>query len=671
MLVSWNWLREYLNISATAEEVAERLMMAGLNHEGNEAVGADVAIELEVTSNRPDCLGHLGVAREAAVLFGAELKLPQVELPKGTTPVEELTSVELECPELCPRYTARVIRGVKIKSSPAWMVERLATVGIPAINNVVDITNYVLLECGQPLHAFDLSLLAERRIVVRRARAKEPFTAINHEKYELDTEMCVIADAKRPVALGGVMGGADTEISGSTRDLLIESAAFAPLSIRNTSRRLNLRSDSSYRFERGVDPEGIDWASRRCCQLILELAGGELAEGVIDKGPLRHEPRMITLRLAQIERVLGIKVDAAEVREILAKLGLVEGKAERATLTLRAPSWRRDLTREIDLIEEVARIHGYHNIPEDAKVPMAASHRTATDRGVARVREVLAAAGFDEAMTPSVVSREWAEAFSPWSEAEPLAVSTPMLRGADRLRRSLLPSLLDARRNNTSVGNTDADLFEIANIYLARGGEIPDQRRMLGLVCGRSFAEVKGLLEAVARRLNPALVLAAEPVQHPLLARDSSARLLLEGRPVALLGAASAEALKQFGLRGETFVAELELAPLLERAVLIPQHAAVPDKPAIEQDLNFIVAEAVRWSALEATVRGAGGELLEAVVYRETYRNEKADGPDKKRLLLSITLRAADRTLSGDDAEQVRAAIIDACRREHEAVLVA
>ncbi|MEO8495612.1 MAG: phenylalanine--tRNA ligase beta subunit-related protein, partial [Planctomycetota bacterium] len=266
MIVSWNWLKDYVALDVEPAEVERRLMMAGLNHESSEPVGDDLAIDLEVTSNRPDCLGHLGIAREAAVLFGKPLTIPEPMPSEGAASVADLLKVRIDCPELCYRYTARVIRGVKIGPSPDWLVSRLETIGIASINNVVDITNYVLMECGQPLHAFDLAKIRGPEIVVREASKGEEFLAIDHKTYVLEPGMCVIADASRAVALGGVMGGADSEVGNATVDLLIESAEFAPVSIRGTARTLNLHSPSSYRFERGLDPVGVDWASRRCCE---------------------------------------------------------------------------------------------------------------------------------------------------------------------------------------------------------------------------------------------------------------------------------------------------------------------------------------------------------------------------------------------------------------------
>ncbi|MEX2112805.1 MAG: phenylalanine--tRNA ligase subunit beta, partial [Pirellulales bacterium] len=438
MIVSWDWLKQYVTLDMTPAELAERLMMAGLNHEETYAVGDDVAINLEVTSNRPDCLGHLGIAREAAVLFDRPLEVPAAKPKAGTTELGELAKLRVENPRECPRYTARVLRGVKVGPSPAWLVRRLTTLGVATINNVVDVTNYVMLECGQPLHAFDLAKLKGRQIIVRQATKGENFLAINHKAYALEPTTCVIADAERVVGLAGVMGGADTEVSAATSELLIESAAFDPMSIRNTARALNLHSDSSYRFERGLDPEGVDWASRRACELILELAGGELAAGVLDAGEKPQPRAPITLRFAQLKRVLGIDVPPVEAREILAALGNQEQQADEAKVTVVPPSWRRDLAREIDLIEEVARVYGYDKIPEDVSVPMATSHRTEADRVLAKTRQVLTAAGFDEAMTTSAVEGPWSTAFSPWTDAPALRANTPVLRRADQLRRSIV-----------------------------------------------------------------------------------------------------------------------------------------------------------------------------------------------------------------------------------------
>ncbi len=681
MIVSWNWLKDYVSLDMPAEEAEHRLAMAGLNHEESWSVGDDLAIDLEITSNRPDCLGHLGIAREIAVLFDKPLQTPNPQPKAGNASIADLATVAVECPDLCYRYTARVIRGVRVGPTPDWMVRRLRTIYDPrpsqrdkkkpwkSVNNVVDITNYVLMECGQPLHAFDLKRLRGQKIIVRRARAGEKFEAINHETYELSSEMCVIADAERAVGLGGVMGGADTEVSADTTDLLIEAAEFAPLSIRNTARALRLFSDSSYRFERGVNPAGVDWASRRCCELILDICGGELADGAIDIGRQAPPPAPIVLRLSQIQRILGIEINRDEVIRILTSLG-GELLGANDTIKIVPPSWRRDLTREIDLVEEVARIHGYDQIPEDVSVPMAASHRSDADRVLEKVRRAMTAAGFDEAMTTSMVPENWTTTFSPWTDSPALVANTPMLKGADRLRTSLIPSLLEARRINESLSNPYAELFETAKAYLPLPNQLPDEPWLLGMVSGGDFLHVKGAIEAVVSELHPGIRLEVVEWRHPLIDSVRSCELRLEGRRLGYLGELNSTGLKQFGLRAATTVAELLLAELQRIARLVPKYQPLSTQQPITRDLNLIVDETVRWADLADTVRRAAGPELEAIAFREDFRDPQKDGPGRKRLLFSYTIRPAEKTLTSEEAEAIQQAILAACAKEHQATLV-
>ena len=662
MLVSWSWLKQYVALDMPREELEQRLMMSGLNHEGTEKVGDDVAIDLEVTSNRPDCLGHFGVAREIAVLYDLPLTRPAAAPAENGPAIDGLTSVALESPELCPRYTARLIRGVKVGPSPDWLVRHLETLGVASINNLVDITNYVLFEIGQPLHAFDFAKLAGGKIVVRAARQGEKMEAIDHKTYQLSPEMCVIADAERPVAIAGVMGGAGTEVSESTTDVLIESAAFAPLTIRGAARKLNLHSPSSFRFERTPDPEAVDWASRRCCELILELAGGELASGMIDVGTPAAAREPVTLRYAQLERLLGIEITNDDTRKILTALGCEETAADNASVSVVPPSWRRDLSREIDLVEEVARIYGYDRIPEDAIVPLAASHRSDEDRGIGLIRHVLCAAGFDEAMTPSLVNAELTGHFTTWSDAEPLSTLSPMLRGANQLRTSLLPSLLTTRQTNESLSNETIELFELANIYLPQGTDtLPEQQRMLALTSGRSYLELKGALEQLLTRLNRSLTFTAETTEHPLLEAGVAANLQLDGQHVGLIGQLSAAGQKTFGLRGPATVAELKVTPLIDAAQLIPQQDALSTYPAVERDLNFVVENDVLWAQLADAVRSSAGPYLERLEYQETYRDAKRLGESKKSVVLRMTLRRPDATLTREEADAVCTSVTKNC----------
>jgi phenylalanyl-tRNA synthetase beta chain len=684
MIVSWNWLKQYVPLNMPVAELETRLMMAGLNHESTEEVAGDLAIDLEVTSNRPDCLGHIGIARETAVLWGSQLTLPAAQPAEGKTPVDKLVKVRIDCPDLCLRYTARVVRGVKIGPSPKWMTRRLETVGITPINNVVDISNYVLMECGQPLHTFDFAKLEGAEIVVRRPlNDGEAIQAIDHKIYQFTwPDVCLICDSHSPVAIGGVMGGAQTEISAATRDVLIEAAEFDPVSIRNSARQLNLHSDSSYRFERRIDPEGLDWASRRCAELILELAGGELASGVIDVGQPPPSRQPVVLRLSQIKRILGIDIPADRVREILVALGneeIREGVNQNSNpqspipnpstaITVVPPSWRRDLTREIDLIEEVARIHGYEAIPEDVSVPMVPSARRRDDRVFERIRRVLTAAGFDEALTLSVVDEAAAMSMSPWTDAEPLRSLMPVIRGADCLRRSLVPSLLAARRTNEALANSEIELFEIAKVYLSQGTDLPREDVMLAITSGHGYPAVKGIIEAILAELKIAIPLEATDADLAVLDPGDSCRLIFGGAMLGYVGRLQPEAQRQFDLRGQTVVAEIRLAPLVEEANLVPRCVPQSPYPAVTRDLNLVVAESIRWADVAATVRENGGPCFESLEYRDTYRDPKRLG-DKKSLLFSIALRSPDGTLTSQQADDFRDRIIAACQAKHGAEL--
>jgi len=451
------------------------------------------------------------------------------------------------------------------------------------------------------------------------------------------------------------------------------------LAIRGAARGLNLHSDSSYRFERRIDSKNIDWASRRCCDMILELAGGELCQGVVDVGPgqkgtgsegacplLRPS---IALRFAQVPRILGIDVPAEEVRKILVELGSEEVKSDAKQVEVIPPSWRRDLTREIDLIEEVARIHGYEKIPQDVGVAMVSSTRRPEDRVLHKTRGVLTALGYDEALTLSVVDEQTAAALSPWTDAQPLVSNTPILRGADRLRLSLVPSLLAARRTNESLSNGRIELFEIANVYLPHGKKLPSEERMLGITSGRGFAEVKGAVESILAALNPGAELEAVAATVDLLDPAKSCQLNLAGKKIGYLGELLPESLKRFELRQPATVAEIRVADLLQAAQLIPQFKPLPAYPAMSRDLNLVVDDSVHWADIATTVRDNCEQYYESLEYQDTYRDAKRLDPGKKSLLMSLTLRWQEGTMTNQEADRVRDKIVTACKEKHAAEL--
>ena len=710
MIVSWNWLKDYVALDGSPAEVAERLMMAGLNLESIEPHGDDQAIDLEVTSNRPDCLGHIGVAREASVLFNKPLTIPPAAVKSNGQPVEQATSVAIECLDLCPRYVARVLRGVKIGPSPKWLHDRLEAVGIASINNVVDVTNYCLMESGQPFHAFDFDKLRGGRIVVRRPKSGEKIQAIDHNEYALTPEMCVICDAERPVAVAGVMGGAATEISSSTKNVLIEVADFSSMSIRATARKLNLHSPSSYRFERGVDSSQMDWASRRCCELIQQVAGGELLEGAIWAGepPVAQRPAVL-LRSNQFRRILGIDVPTDESHRILVALGLKPCSPDPCGLDdseqtgnqpshkglgygdevrhYLPPSWRRDISREADLIEEVARIHGYDKIPEDVFVPLSLSQKTLTERVLDRLRDTLTAAGFFETITLSFVSSELAELIVGQVSNLPgqskaardgqvgnlpracLTVDHSSRRQENTLRQSLIPSLLVVRRDNERHGNFNAKLFETASVYLAaRPGDPTAEPRCLSFVTGGSFVEAKGVVETLVQRINPQSVVTVRPSDQPHIVPGRGAEVLLNGQSLGWLGELSRDVTDKFDLRDNVIAAEFDLATLEASPNLVPTFAELPRYPSISRDLNFVLDETITWDALSEVVRAAAGPSLDALTFGSQYRGQQIP-VNKKSYVLTVSFRAADRTLTSEEVDAAVKSVIEACSANLRAAL--
>jgi phenylalanyl-tRNA synthetase beta chain len=671
MIVSWNWLTQYVRLDMPVETLTERLALAGLNHESTSEVGGDLAIDLEVTSNRPDCLGHLGVAREVSVLFGRELDVPDPRPAESGPPVDSLACVDVEAPDLCPRFTARVVSGVGIHESPWWLRKRLETLGVRPVSNVVDVTNYVMFECGQPLHAYDLDRLEGRRLVVRRVRPKEALRAINGKDYPLDAGVLVIADAARPVGLAGVMGGLETEIGPATTNVLIEAAQFDPVTVRKASRALGLFSPSSYRFERPLDPEGTEWASRRCAELILETAGGTLHPGVIDVGPPRPQRPAVTLRLSQVPRVLGVAIDRAEVERILRALGLEPLGASADSLSFRPPSWRSDLEREIDLVEEVARVHGYDHIPEDRAVPLISAPRGDRERVEGQVRGALTACGFDEAVTFSLVADALGVPLRPGPPDPPVKVDHPGRRREAALRQSLVPSLLATRRHNEAHGNPDASLFEIADVYLPGGpGGLPSQPSRLGLVSGLDFLGLKGVVEALLGRLHADGGLDVRPADVATFAPGRSAELRLGGEHLGYLGELDRSRLDamELQLRGACSAAELEMGVLRARAVLVPRHRALPVFPTVERDLSLVVDRALPWSELSAAVAEAAGPTLEAVDFLDTFAGGNV--PEGRHSVhFGLRFRDPGRTLTGDEVERSVRAVVDACAGHFGAAL--
>ncbi|MEZ6122703.1 MAG: phenylalanine--tRNA ligase subunit beta [Planctomycetaceae bacterium] len=667
MFISRNWLQEYVPLEMSTADLTDRLTMSGLNLEEYHDVeggSGDVAIDLEVTSNRPDCLGQIGVAREISVLFGVPLQIPEAKpAVSGNLSASKQTSVQLDCPDLCHEYHARLIRGVKIGPSPAWLKDRLQAVGINSVNNVVDVTNYVMFECGQPLHAFDFDKLNDGSIVVRRSRKGESIVAIDQRKYELAEGTCVIADSSRPVAVAGVMGGLETEISDTTTSVLIETASFDPVSVRTTARHLKLHSPSSFRFERRVDRKNIDWASRRCCELILQVAGGELAEGSVVAGSEPPAAGPVTLRFDQIPRLLGIEIPRETCVRILTQLGLTCTSETGDTATFTPPSWRLDLTRECDLIEEVARIYGYDNIPDNAHLPVVATSRSRRERVGDQLRTFLPGCGFFESLTLSFVSPDLQNLFRPRGDIPVVAVNHSSRSRENQMRQSLVPSLLQCRRQNERHGNMNAELFEIAKVYLSAGegkAERDAEPTMVGIVSGRDFLTLKGVVETIVEMLAPSAVLTAEPSGAPEFAAGRGAELKLNGQPFGWIGELDRRITDQLDLQDGVTVAELTTNMLEELFEADRRYQPLPRFPRIARDLNFVLQEKITWATLSEVVTEAGGSLLQDVTFAGQYRGKGID-TGHKSYLVSCRFGSQERTLVADEVEAAVQQIIAAC----------
>jgi phenylalanyl-tRNA synthetase beta chain len=648
MNISLNWLTDYVDVAMPADELGELFTRIGLNCEGIEESDSDIVFDLEVTSNRPDWLGHLGVARELATALGTEFRKPEIpELPTGGN-ADELTSVTVEEPALCPRYTARVIRNVKVGPSPSWLVEYLEAVGLRSVNNVVDVTNFVLLEYSQPLHSFDYDRLAENRIVVRRAQSGETMVSIDETRCELDETMLVIADAEKPVAIAGVMGGLDTEVNEHTTNILLESARFDPLTTRYTSRKLGILSESNYRFERGVDPVAVDEASLRACQLILDVAGGELAGGIVDVWEQPYEAPLVTLRTDRCDRLLGIVTPPELQLQILDGLGLAPELLD-DRITCRIPPHRADLRREADLIEEVARLVGYDEIPAGGKVTHHVVAEGRAHRIRRRVGEVMQAAGFDEALTLSFVHDQGAKLFG---YDELVRVDPGVRRTHNALRPTLGCNLLRACKVNQDASASEVDLWEMAAVFPpGLGGAHTEEHYELAMVTHGDIRDLRGAAEALAETLAPGASLNVAAGDVPGLAKGAAAALTLNETPLGAIGRISPDVQGYYGLEKPVTLGWLKLETLAEATDLKRTYEPVGKFPPVQRDLSLIVDESLPWSELAAVIEGVEQALREDLEYVTTYRGKPVP-KGQKSVTVKLTYRSGEGTLRSEDVDE-------------------
>ena len=722
--------------------------------------GGDVVFDLEITPNRSDWNSVIGIAREIAAVTGNQLKLPDVKLVgtrstasqtsirKDRDAVErvpttsELVSIRIDDPDLCPRYTARVVKGVKIGPSPDWLRSMLEKVGIRSINNVVDVTNYVMLEIGQPLHAFDYHLIAQQRaagvppadqaetgnsgkmpesrckptIVVRRAKAGEEFITLDGQKHKLTTENLLIADEQKGIALAGVMGGQNSEIKDNTADVLIESAYFSPTNIRRTSKTLGLRTDASYRFERGADIDINDWAGARCAQLILETAGGQLAEGVVDAYPKPVEPKEITLRHHKVNELLGIELRPEEIEFYLGQLGLktigrkvrpVSANAAPEPVTFQIPTFRVDLKREVDLIEEVARLHGVDKIP--ATPPRGAIGTNAFDAThdvLAEARRILSGLGLNEAQGQTLVSSVEPPSSGSGapgcrvSGAEAVALANPLSADMDVLRPSLLPGLIHSLRHNISRKNYDVALFEVGRVFQRAAGVPPaeqnkkqscqqdagstfkEERRVAIALTGQralpfwsgnerdakfDASDLKGVLEEFFEQFGLRGMAFTRQAESTALFLESAA-IQLGKQTLGEFGQLLPALAKKYDLRDTVLLAELNLDLLLARRNPAKSFKPLPAFPAIRRDVAMIVPEATTHDAVLRVVKQNKPANLEAVELFDVYRGKNVP-EGQKSLAYAFTYRSPEKTLTDAEANAAHTKIVEAFKVQLKAVV--
>lgn len=665
MKVSLDWLRQYVEIDCTAEQLAERLTAIGLSCEGIAAAGDDRVLELEVPSNRPDCLGMIGVAREIAVALERPLQLPRPQLPKDGVSAAALVRVTVEDNELCPRYMARVINGVKIGPSPDWMQRRLTAVGLRPVNAVVDVTNYVLFETGQPLHAFDFDRVAGHEIVVRRARAGETMTLLDGSQVKFDGVEPIIADVSGPVAMAGVMGGARSEIVPGTVNVLLESAAFLPTAIRRAARRHAVSTDSSFRFERGVDWGGVEFASCRAAALIAELCGGEIAGGVVERAAATPVQRQVTLRYWRVDKLLGRRMEKHAIRRILLELGLESGYESGESITLLVPGFRPDLSREADLIEEVARHYGYDRIPAETGICVRLPRRSAADEAGRRLRTGLAAIGFSETVTVSILPRARVEAVRPWRSSNRLVITNPPRTGQDTLRESLLPSLLDVRRVNQAAGRGEVSLFDMGRAYLSGPDGAVTERRLLAALDDRpgdageaGCMRLRAVLDAACAVFQGgAAGLRLEGSQLPYMEPGESARAFLGGEFLGVLGRLHGALCDVFELRTRPWLLELDLDCLIARGLARGAARVLPRYPGVSRDVALVLEEGVPWSRVTAAMAEVACDLRESVEFLNVYRGRQL-GDGRKSVAFSVIYRAPDRTLTDAEVNEAHARLV-------------
>jgi phenylalanyl-tRNA synthetase beta chain len=698
MKVVYNWLKQFVDLTASPADLRARLSLAGIAVDSIEETAAGPVLDAEVTANRPDCLGHLGIAREVAAIYRLPLKPLHPKLKELAEKAADATRVEIEAPDLCGRFTARLLRGAKVQPSPNWLRQGLEAIGEKSINNVVDVTNYVMFEIGHALHAFDFDTLNEKRIVVRRARPGEKIRTLDGVERTLSKDMCVVADAARAVGIGGVMGGADAEISFSTRNILIECAWFDPIGVRRASKALGLRTEASYRFERGADPEMAGLASRRAAELMQQIAGGELLAGVLDIYPHRQPERKIKLSRQELLRVMGADVPDRDIEAILGALGFhpVRVDANRGSEGSLAAiwecpqvSWRQDVTRGIDLIEEVARHYGFDKFPPRLPPAKLPAHRLPHAEAQDRLRERVVALGYQEIVEIPIVDTQRNEIFRP-QDLTPAVIANPLAEDASVMRSTGIVSMVRAIEWNLNHGQRNLRLFEIGKTYELRSGQ-PVETPVLtigatGLKREKTiyepageygFPDLKGHLDSIGRLAGGFAWQSGGPqwLAPAVAAKISLAQADQDNagsrQRTGIAGQLAPRITDQLKLRQDVFVAELELEPLLtgiEAADAARRFKPLPRFPAVERDFSLVLADGVRFAQVEQAIRELGIAALTSIEPADLFRGGQIPA-GKFSLMIRVKFQSTEATFTDAQLNNFSARVVNALQEKLGATL--
>jgi phenylalanyl-tRNA synthetase beta chain len=689
MKVQVDWLKEYVGIDAPARELGHVLTMAGLEIESHEFVDEEKGdvLELNVTPNRGYCLSHLGVAREVSAIMGGTFNPPDalnvLDKSYSSTPVKEKISVENLEESLCPRYAALVIENVKPGPSPKWLCDRLQAIGLRPINNIVDITNFVMMEYGQPLHAFDRELLSGNKIIIRNANKGEKFASLDGSDLKLDVDALVIADSEKPVALAGIMGGANSQVTDTTKNIVLESACFDSSTIRKASKKYGLRSDSSYRFERGVDMEGVITAQARAACLIKELAGGDICNGRIDIYPKIREKIRVGLRLARVSQLLGADFSAEKIKEIIYRLGLKVGaEIKDETLQVEIPSFRPDLTREVDVIEEIARVAGFDKVATVFPVASVRPVCIAPKQSMLRkIREVLCHTGFSETVHFSFVDQGQAENYlSSFASVKDkvIPLKNPLSSENDTMRTSLIPGLLKTIQNNLSKGQKPLKLFEIGSVYFLDSKGKRVEKTVLTVAVmgpyeltpwkprgkGYDFYDLKGALDNLCSHFGLQVTFPENSNRSYLLA-EKSANCFAGGSELGYMGQLLHDKTE---IAEQVFVWELDLEKLEESLPSRPRFQSIAKFPGAYRDISILVDRKVTSQKASDLILKTGYPLLRQVELYDHFEGKKIQS-DKKSFTFALSFQSKDKTLSDDEVSPLFEAIVQTLKTELDASL--